>query len=75
MWGFRHQGSHLWILFLCSHTCLFSPVFIPSFSSTLGFYSLPDLQSEFVCHLLVPGEARGDLDFWIQICPLPIPNP
>lgn len=60
------RGPHLSILFLCSYMCVSSCLcsFFLCLFLYLGFCSLPNLSTEFVCHSPILGAARGDPDFW-----------
>lgn len=60
-------------------TRLFFHVSFPPSSFILSVFSFPlgsvlfQPAEPFVCHPSVLGEARGDPDFWFQICPIPAP--
>ena len=63
---------------LCSSalTCLSAHLssFFCVFPLPWGSVLFLTCSTEFVCHLLILGEARGDLDFWFQMSP-PAPLP
>lgn len=65
--GFTHLFFHV--------SFLPSPFILPVFSFPLGsVFSQP--AEPFVSHPPVLEEARGDPDFWFQICPIPaLPPP